>query len=713
MKRIVRGLLDAGFWIVTAGLAWRFLAGTPRLTVFGNHVLTISNLDRPIRIAAWCLLLRHLAFDFAGPRDRALDAVLRRLSGLKEGIVAGTLLWGVLGVVNGATRALGQLVSERHLDVTLSAQVTRLAAAASRDGLWALLCGAVAALILWWLTGLGPAPGGSGVVERGARHRAACFDLFVLAATFGPWARPEIFELAPVPRLLAPRFVSLVAAAVLTAAAAWLLPRFLGPTRRPALATSAVAGMAAVVAAVYLFTSLPSVLFGGPAPLAGSRPSDAAEGASILLITIDTLRADHLGCYGYGRATSPEIDRLAAMGTRFERAYCTMPLTDPSHASLLTGDYPRTHGVLRNGAPIVDPAQVSHLPEWLARRGFVTAAITSRAHLQPVNLGVRGFDYYSVPAAENAIPAARTLQRAFDWLEANGNRRYFLWVHFFDPHFPYAPPPEFARRFLAGYRGTIDRGNTYSGTKYSPADVPYVVGLYDGEIAYADWAVGRLVQAVWERAGAGPRPLVVLTADHGESLGELRDRYDYVFAHGEFLYESQVHVPLIVVQPGRVPAGRVVHRVVENFSVAPTIAAAMGDPPDDYSCQAPSLWPWMEQVAADGHAVAASGEGDGPAAFIQRRYYEDPPQPYLAIEECGVVTDRVKLIHNLRRGPELFDLRDDPQELRNLAGISTAQTGQFLRRLEEWKRRYPLSAGAFGKIPQEKMQQLQGLGYIQ
>ena len=705
MTRAFRGLLEAVFWILAFLLVWRFLAGTHHLRILGNEIVSLGNLSRPLRIAAGALLLVHVAFGVTAWRDRTLVGVMRRLAMGREGILAGTVAWIALGVTNGAARALGGLISTRHLLVSPAEQAARVLSESAHDALWALACGFPASALLWWLTGLAARD----ERDRSDRHVAACFSVFVLAATWGPWARMEPFEVAPVPHLLPARFVLALAAAVVAGVAAWLLPRLGGPARRPLVGTAAVGVAAGAVAATYAFTPVPAVLFGGPLPLALTRPAQSVpSGESVLLITIDTLRADHLSCYGYARSTSPSIDRLAARGTRFERAYCAMPLTDPSHTSILTGAYPRMHGILRNGTPVVGSG-ISSLPEWLRARGYTTGAITSRAHLHPANLGVSGFNYYSVPATEDAAPAAQTLQRAMDWLAVNGRKRYFLWVHFFDPHFPYKPPAEYAGRFVDGYRGTIDRGNNYTGSKYTPEEVPYLTGLYDAEIAYSDWAVGRLIERVWEGSGEGGRPLVILTADHGESLGELKDRYDYVFAHGEYLFESQVHVPLIVAQPGRVPEGKVVQRVVENFSVAPTIAEAVlagSGPGDSFRCEAPSLWPFTSRADPDVPA-------EDIAAFVQRRYYEEPPQPYLAVEECALVTDRMKLIHNLQRGPELFDLRADPAELHDLATTDGTMMELLRGRLDEWRRRHPMAEGAFGHIPAEKLQQLQGLGYIQ
>src|SRR5262249_36657310 len=155
-------------------------------------------------------------------------------------------------------------------------------------------------------------------------------------------------------------------------------------------------------------------------------------------LTVDTLRADHLGAYGYGRPSSPVLDRLAKEGTLFERAYCAMPTTDPSHVSILTGTYPRRHGLLKNGLRILDPASIPDLAVWLPEGGCVTGATTSRLKLDPVDVGLQGFDYVSVPQKLfTGVAAGEAVARARAFLRQHGHESWFLWVHLWDPHWKY------------------------------------------------------------------------------------------------------------------------------------------------------------------------------------------------------------------------------------------------------------------------------------
>jgi len=253
------------------------------------------------------------------------------------------------------------------------------------------------------------------------------------------------------------------------------------------------------------------------------RGPSTADGP-IVLISIDTLRADHLPIYGYGHVRTPNIDALAADGTVFERAYSHTPQTLPAHTSILSGQLPFEHGVRDNSGFTVKKDQ------WLVQRalherGWPTAGFVSAYVLRKATGIDQGFDTYDsdLPAAspEASIgqvqrDGALTLAAASRWLEARGGGRFFLFVHFYEPHKPYAPPARFAA--------------------YAP---------YDGEIAYADELVGGLLNRL-RGAGAYDRATIVLLADHGEGLGDHGEQ-----EHGMFLYSETTHVPLIVKLPGQ------------------------------------------------------------------------------------------------------------------------------------------------------------------
>jgi arylsulfatase A-like enzyme len=291
---------------------------------------------------------------------------------------------------------------------------------------------------------------------------------------------------------------------------------------------------------------------------AGARPN-------VLLITVDTLRADHLSSYGYAWKTSPQMDRLAAEGTRFERVYTVIPLTGPAHLSLFTSRYPQEHGARRNGEAIVAERPLLAFPQVLRANGYRTAAFVSGWPLNGRLTKIDDwFDHYdeeltrkyqwfnSSRWAEDVTPPA------IDWLEKNskGSRPFFLWVHYFDPHSPY----DFRRHFA-----DLPKNGAAPPRRVHDEQMRERIRNYDTEIAYMDWHMGKLFAAV-DRLGLRDSTLVVLTADHGESLGE----HDYV-GHGRHLFDNILRVPLIVRLPGEAPQAKVVSTPVSILDVAPTI----------------------------------------------------------------------------------------------------------------------------------------------
>ena len=259
------------------------------------------------------------------------------------------------------------------------------------------------------------------------------------------------------------------------------------------------------------------------------RPGKRQSGPSgplpynVLLITLDTTRADHLGCYGHEPARTPNLDGLAREGVRFARAYCPAPLTLPSHASIMTGLYPVAHGVRNNGHDL--PSGIGTLAEILKGRGYATGAFVSAFSVDS-RFGIdRGFDVYddtfladSPFKTQNAERRAEeTFARFSRWLETGGKDRFFGWVHFYDPHLPYDPPSPYKEEFGGD--------------------------PYDGEIAYMDRYVGSVLDRLRE-LGVLERTIVVVAGDHGEGLGDKVEQ-----GHGIFLYEETLRVPLIFHNP--------------------------------------------------------------------------------------------------------------------------------------------------------------------
>lgn len=304
----------------------------------------------------------------------------------------------------------------------------------------------------------------------------------------------------------------------------------------------------------------------------------------VVLVVIDTLRADHLECYGYGRVTSPALCGLAREGVLFERAYATRTETVPAISSILTGLYPPLHGVRANYSVL--PEGVATIAELLRAAGYATGGfVSSFVMIRDFSGFAQGFAVYDdhVRSPEGLRenyerPAPETVDRALAWI-AGAGARPFLFVHLIEPHGPYNPPQRFLEKMAlprAGERVPLERipsSQRLPGVEF----VSEFVGRYDGEIAAADAELGRLFEHL-RASGRFDESLIVVTADHGESLGE----GDVWFSHGERLDDPQARVPLIVKLPagtGRVAPGTRVAEPVSAVDIVPTILAAVGAPP--------------------------------------------------------------------------------------------------------------------------------------
>jgi choline-sulfatase len=352
---------------------------------------------------------------------------------------------------------------------------------------------------------------------------------------------------------------------------------------------------------------------------------------NVLLITIDTLRADHLGSYGYQAAQTPALDALAARGLRFAQATTVAPLTLPAHASLMTGTFPAYHGVRDNGGFYLGDDQTT-LATLLRGRGYRTGGFVS-AFVLDHRWGIaQGFDRYfddfdlakyRVDAGLDAVqrPGREVASKAIDWLDAPDARPFFAWVHLYEPHAPYDPPDPIRERFP-----------------------PTMIGAYDGEIATADLQVGRLIDRL-ASTGRLDRTLVVVLGDHGESLGEHGEEQ-----HGFFVYNADIQIPLIVAGPG-VPV-RVVNDHVRIVDVMPTIL-------DLLHVEGPNTM--------QGRSLLPLGRGERMdlVAYSETWY---PRHHYGWSELTSIRDGRYHFIAAPRR--ELYDTQLDPGELRNVAAAN-------------------------------------------
>jgi arylsulfatase A-like enzyme/cytochrome c-type biogenesis protein CcmH/NrfG len=399
-----------------------------------------------------------------------------------------------------------------------------------------------------------------------------------------------------------------------------------------------------------------------PAPVA--RPN-------VLLVTIDTLRADRVGCYGHAPALTPVLDGLAARGARFPTAVAHVPLTGPSHASLLTGVTPLGHGFRDNGGYVLLP-EVRSAAEDFHGAGYRTAAFVSGFPLNRRFGFDRGFETYDDHLPKGADPrraphverfADATTDAVLRWLEASpaaASDPFFLWVHYYDPHAPYEPPVDLAARFRS-----------------EP---------YDGEIAFVDRELGRLLRRIEER-GELHRTVVLVTSDHGESLGEHGE-----LSHGLFVYDATIKVPLVVAGPG-VPRGGTPPTVARGIDVLPTLLDLAGLP-GRTDVEGRSLRPALE-----GRTMS-----DAPA-------YAETLYPLRELGWAPLFAWRTathKVIEAPR--PELYDLESDPGETRDRAARDPVRLSDLQQRLRAALERPAPAATA--EMDPETAERLRALGYV-
>lgn len=396
----------------------------------------------------------------------------------------------------------------------------------------------------------------------------------------------------------------------------------------------------------------------------------------MVLITIDTLRADHLGCYGDKQIKTPNIDALASDGTRFERAFSVVPVTLPSHATMLTGTYPMLSGMHDFSLNKLNPSQPT-LASVLKQSGYATGAVIAAAVLDS-RFGLnQGFDFYydhfdfnrldETNLDEMERPGNEVADVALDWLEKNWQKKFFLWMHLYDPHFPYKPP--------------------------EPYRTEYAGRLYDGEIAFADVQVGRLVRFLKDM-GVYENTVILLAGDHGEGLGEHGEK-----THGFFIYNSTMHVPLMIRLPG-VAGGKTVLEPVSLVDVMPTALSAAGvDIPAEV--QGKNLLPRVRGTTAD-------------VVERDRNVYGETYLPRIHFNWSELRAAENEKYHFIDAPkPELYDVTSDPGELHNLLSEKRAVGEEMHAKLTALIREY-----SAGKELAEKtgldpalIERLKSLGY--
>ncbi len=443
-----------------------------------------------------------------------------------------------------------------------------------------------------------------------------------------------------------------------------------------------------------LFAVLCSLLSCTGAPPAPEMPSGPHP---ILVVDIESLRADHLGCYGSRRRTSPNLDALATESVRFEWTFSQAPSPGPSQASIFSGLYPTTHGMRDETTRLAD--EVVTLAEVLSENGYTTAAFVDGGYVSEDFGFAQGFKFW-----DNSRGAGiRTVgAKALQWLRDHGEENFLLLIHASDPHVPYAPPEPYRSLFLAGLESPSEGFEpdpeilgrfceSLHGDQAQPlssADLEYAKALYDGEIRLVDDFLGELMTGVRE-LGLDERATILFLSDHGEEFME----------HGDLLhrqiYTTVTRIPLLIRLPHGQHAGTI-ERFVEAVDVMPTLLDLAAAP-------APSL------IQGDSLVPLILGPPEPPYVAFGRSHF-DGEQRFVAL------AGRRLIVTGESGRAELYDLFRDPLELHDIAASEPEQVAQMMKRLADWEatvRNTVLSDQQASDIDQETLEQLRGLGYIQ
>ncbi|WP_274361972.1 sulfatase family protein [Paenibacillus thermotolerans] len=413
---------------------------------------------------------------------------------------------------------------------------------------------------------------------------------------------------------------------------------------------------------------------------------------NIILVSLDTLRASRLSCYGYGKPTSPYLDAIASQGVLFERAYAADIPTEVAHTGIFTGKVGLTTGVVSHGSELTRlPKSTPWLPAMLRSAGFTTAAVDNLYHLK--EWFARGYRYYINSSGKTRWIDGKTVNGlALPWIEQHKDEPFFLFLHYWDPHTPYLPPEPYAAQFYDSGKNPYDPDNRSMERAYNHLAYPffkhhhydligpvtdsaYYDALYDAEIRYLDDRLQELDLHL-EKLGIREDTLLVLFGDHGESLTE----HDIYWDHCG-LYEPTVHVPIIMRWPGQIPEGRRVTGLVQQVDLLPTLLeAARAAAPETIE-----ISELAEPESLDGRSLWPAIRGEA-----ERTHKE------VYLSECawqaarGIRTERYKFIRTYDSGlfhrpeQELYDLAADPEEKVNIAAEQPELAGELGRRLERW-----------------------------
>ena len=437
-------------------------------------------------------------------------------------------------------------------------------------------------------------------------------------------------------------------------------------------------------------------------------PSQDRIPQGIILISIDTLRADHLGIYGYHRDTSPQIDALAKESIVFENAVVQSPWTLPSHMSIMTSLYPASHGVLKRNNYLADEHVT--LAELLREKGYTTAAFADGAFMKGVYGFKQGFDIYD---GDTTIGIEHILPKAQQWLEENKASPFFLFIHCYDVHDPYAPPPPYDTIFhdftyTGNFIPTTKNLQTvaWEGMEVKDEDLRHIEALYDGGIRYTDEKIGEFLSYL-QAAGLKENTLIIITSDHGEEFQE----------HGSFLHwqiysRPNLHVPLIMHIPGYPRKEIRIEELVQSIDILPTILDSARLPPHP-SAQGRSLLPLAKRnstfLRRSLWRLFRPFSNDEKVAFAEHTKTRGERKQYYSL-----ITDDYQIIYSiLPPSVELYHLKEDPLAQKNIAKDHADTKQKFFLQLEEVYALMPKYKAATFILDEQTRAQLEALGYTE
>lgn len=459
---------------------------------------------------------------------------------------------------------------------------------------------------------------------------------------------------------------------------------------------------------------------------AGPQAVASSDRPNLLLVTVDTLRADHLSAYGYRLPTSPNLDRLATEGVRFADATVPWPKTWPAVASMLTGKYPATTGIRLYPRRKL-PSDHETLAELLRSEGYVTGAVVANVNASSKFGFDQGFDVFvesweeglrkatgstafkNDPGEVKQFTGARVVtDQAIDVLEQfEGKRPFFLWLHYIDPHGPYRPPAEYEDLFVGEYpvkKVPFDALPAYQrqhDAKGAPIDdISHYIARYDREIRFFDDQLQRLLDEL-ARRGLRDDTLLVLTSDHGESL----DDDKYLLEHGAAPYQPNASVPLVVVFPGEVPAGRVVEAPVGTIDVLPTLFELLEVPVPGFVQGESLVATWADDAAPAEYVFMESGSYEPSQLSVRKGKWK--------LARLRAPRDRMQFG---RSEFELYDLEADPGEEADVSAANPELVAELRAALDAWRSDTPAYDGPetaeMKEVDEQTHALLRALGYV-